>query len=103
MDTDSTGAYSKPNKQKKTKYLTTAHCHRHRHRHRHHHHHHQVPDRQRTLRELEIGRTLVKVNERWVIKHSAADYKTGDTYGDRPPLELDASLYVAFGPVLLAI
>ena len=36
-----------------------------------------VPDRQRTLRELEVGRTLVKDSGRWVIKHGPADYKTG--------------------------
>ena len=35
-------------------------------------------DRQRTLRELEVGRTLVKDGSRWVIKHTSADYKTGD-------------------------
>lgn len=35
-----------------------------------------VPDRQRTLRELEVGRTLVRDREqRWIIKHSADDYK----------------------------
>lgn len=28
----------------------------------------------------------------WVIKHSADDYKTGATYGERPPLPLRASL-----------
>jgi hypothetical protein len=26
-----------------------------------------VPDRQRTLRELEVGRTLVKDGERWAL------------------------------------
>ena len=74
-----------------------------------------VPDRQRTLRELQIGKTLVRINVNaaartevggaagaeeegaasngWAIKHSAADYKTGGVYGDRPPLELDEALY----------
>jgi hypothetical protein len=33
------------------------------------------------------------VGQGWAIKHSAADYKTGGVYGDRPPLELDADLY----------
>ncbi len=61
-------------------------------------------DRQRTYRELEIGRTLVKVpisemqcfgpgkDEIWAIKHSAADYKTGRIYGDRPLMPLAPDL-----------
>ena len=57
-----------------------------------------VPDRQRTLRELELGRTLVceefddavdgengevKLTRRrvWTVKHSPDDYKTGGAYG----------------------
>jgi hypothetical protein len=52
-----------------------------------------VPDRQRTLRELEIGRTLVKEGDRWVIRHQAGDYKTGRAYGERPPLVLAPALY----------
>ena len=36
-----------------------------------------VPDRQRTLRELQIGKTLVQEGDRWVIKHGPKDYKTG--------------------------
>lgn len=52
-----------------------------------------VPDRQRTIRELEIGRTFLKDdNEQWIIKHGPEDYKTGKTYGDRPPLVLTAGL-----------
>jgi hypothetical protein len=97
-----------------------------------------VPDRQRTLRELSVGKTLVKEGDmcapcqlrcrclcsktlnqkasglgaarcsvgcwrwhaaiilekanlctcRWLIKHGAADYKTGRSYGERPPLVL---------------
>jgi hypothetical protein len=44
-----------------------------------------VPDRQRTLRELEVGRTLLQQEDgSWVIKHSAADYKTGKQYGGAP-------------------
>jgi hypothetical protein len=54
-----------------------------------------VPDRQRTLRELEVGRTLVRreADGAWVIKHGAADYKTGKQYGDRPPLVLAPFIY----------
>jgi hypothetical protein len=54
-----------------------------------------VPDRQRTIRELEIGKTLVydKKMERWTIKHNAGDYKTGRIYGDRPPLVLSPVFY----------
>lgn len=53
-----------------------------------------VPDRQRTLRELAMGKTLVKDGEgRWVIKHGSGDYKTGKVYGERPPLVLNAEFY----------
>jgi hypothetical protein len=53
-----------------------------------------VPDRQRTLRELEVGRTLLQQDDgNWVIKHAAADYKTGKKYGDRPPLLIAPSIY----------
>ena len=59
-----------------------------------------VPDRQRTYRELELGRNFIRTVEEsndgdgavWVIKHTADDYKTGATYGERPPLPLRASL-----------
>jgi len=52
-----------------------------------------VPDRQRTVRELEIGRTFLKDDGgQWIIKHGPDDYKTGKTYGDRPPLVLPAEL-----------
>ena len=53
-----------------------------------------VPDRQRTYRELQLNRNFIKVEDEdgssmWVIKHTAAeDYKTGATYGERPPLPL---------------
>jgi hypothetical protein len=79
-----------------------------------------VPDRQRTLRELELGRTLAceevddavdgedgtvsTVRRRvWTVKHSPDDYKTGGAYGARPSLVLDERLYPAleawlFGP-----
>ena len=36
-----------------------------------------VADRQRTLRELEVGRTLLRDGDRWVIRHTSTDYKTG--------------------------
>lgn len=36
-----------------------------------------VPDRQRTLRELQVGKTLVKEGDRWIIRHGPKDYKTG--------------------------
>lgn len=53
-----------------------------------------VPDRQRTLRELEVGRTLVRDREgRWVIRHGPEDYKTGRSYGERPPLVISSHLY----------
>ncbi len=30
---------------------------------------------------------------RWSIRHGAEDYKTGGTYGERPPLLLSPELY----------
>eukprot|EP00804_Cyclotella_cryptica_P029316 CCRYP_018027-RA/>CCRYP_018027-RA protein AED:0.18 eAED:0.18 QI:0/0.2/0/1/0.2/0.16/6/0/724 len=65
-----------------------------------------VPDRQRTFRELELGRSFLRVDGTkptsstnhaaacaiWVIKHTADDYKTGSTYGERPPLPLSSLL-----------
>jgi hypothetical protein len=39
-----------------------------------------IPDRQRTLRELEEGRTLFKRNGLWLLEHGADDFKTGETY-----------------------
>ena len=91
-----------------------------------------IPDRQRTLRELRLGRTLVRdgggggggggggssvgaaagsggdnggggvgvggveqaggQDERFWIKHTAADYKTGKDYGDRPPMLIAPAL-----------
>jgi len=58
-----------------------------------------VPDRQRTLRELSIGKTLIREEgyddqgERWIIKHGPNDYKTGKDYGVRPPLVIAPELY----------
>jgi hypothetical protein len=51
-----------------------------------------IPDRQRTIRELELGRTFLKDEDQWIIKHGAADYKTGKSYGDRPPLPIAREL-----------
>lgn len=60
-----------------------------------------VPDRQRTIRELELGRSFIKNKEgRWVIKHGPDDYKTGRTYGDRPPLVLPTELTPAIDDFL---
>ena len=54
----------------------------------------QIPDRQRTLRELELGRTFFKDQNTgcYVIKHGPDDYKTGKAYGERPPMQLPAEL-----------
>ena len=58
-----------------------------------------VPDRQRTLRELRIGKTLIREEKedekeaRWIIKHGPNDYKTGKDYGVRPPLVIAPDLY----------
>lgn len=53
------------------------------------------PDRQRTLRELEVGKTLVKgvlhhnrvfeakKDGKWYIHLTRTDYKTGNTYGEQ--------------------
>lgn len=53
-----------------------------------------VPDRQRTIRELEIGRSFVKDESSgcWGIKHAPEDYKTGKSYGERPLLQLSGHL-----------
>jgi hypothetical protein len=56
-----------------------------------------IPDRQRTFRELELGKNFFRVENSngesiWIIKHTADDYKTGSTYGERPPLPLTVAL-----------
>ncbi|KAL3907992.1 MAG: hypothetical protein SGILL_008652, partial [Bacillariaceae sp.] len=53
-----------------------------------------IPDRQRTIRELEIGRTLVKDGATgfWTIRHGPDDYKTGKHYGERPAIQLAQEL-----------
>ena len=55
-----------------------------------------TPDRQRTVRELEVGRTLIKVEAEdgamvYAVRHNPMDYKTGRSYGQRPLLPLTAS------------
>lgn len=61
-----------------------------------------VPDRQRTIRELELDRTFIKdeKNGVWVMKHGPDDYKTGKTYGDRPMLVLTPELVPAIDEFL---
>jgi hypothetical protein len=43
---------------------------------------------------LEIEQVFVIMTDTggWCIKHRPDDYKTGKTYGERPPLQLSASL-----------
>jgi hypothetical protein len=53
-------------------------------------------------RELELKRSFVKDETgSWCIKHRPDDYKTGKTYGERPPLQLSASLTPAIDDFLL--
>ena len=47
-----------------------------------------IPDRLRTMPELELGRSFVKVDGHWAIKHTPNNYKTGKVYGERPLLKL---------------
>lgn len=58
-------------------------------------------DRQRTLRELVVGKTLVCQDGRWLIKHGAGDYKTGRSYGERPPLVVAESIYPEVRAVIM--
>jgi hypothetical protein len=53
-----------------------------------------IPDRQRTIRELEVGRTLIKDTDSgcWMVKHGPGDYKTGKHYGERPAMQLAEEL-----------
>ena len=81
-----------------------------------------VPDRQRTLRELRLGKTLVcetfdevadgldaasaseyVPRRRWVVRHNPEDYKTGNAYGARPDLALDPRLYPALEQWLFGV
>ena len=59
-----------------------------------------VPDRQRTIRELELGRSFIRQDETWCIRHQPDDYKTGKTYGERPPLHLSHTLTPAMDDFL---
>lgn len=61
-----------------------------------------VPDRQRTFRELEIDKSFIRdaKSNCWTIKHGPDDYKTGKTYGDRPPLVLAQDLTPAIDDFL---
>ncbi|CAJ1959109.1 unnamed protein product [Cylindrotheca closterium] len=56
-----------------------------------------IPDRQRTMRELAIGTTLVKSEETdgWTVRHGPDDYKTGKSYGERPTMQLREDLSLA--------
>ena len=57
------------------------------------------PDRSRTLRELEVGRTLFNRDGKWFIEHSAGDFKTGDSFcknGQKRVIELSETLYPFF-------
>lgn len=51
-----------------------------------------IPDRQRTIRELKIGKTLFKEGDRYVIRHGPHDYKTGRAYGERAPLYISTTI-----------
>ena len=52
-----------------------------------------IPDRQRTFREIDLKRNFSKsADGTWIIKHGPDDYKTGKTYGDRPPLVISPEL-----------
>ena len=54
------------------------------------------PDRQRTIRELEVGRTLIKRDDKWFIEQTADDFKTGKIYcknGKKRVVELPQEIY----------
>ena len=56
-----------------------------------------IPDRQRTLRELQLDKTLIKNASTgdWMVRHGPDDYKTGSAYGERPALVIDRRVYPA--------
>jgi len=63
-----------------------------------------IPDRQRTFRELIIGKNFHRSEQApisWYIKHGPDDYKTGKTYGNRPPLMLPPVLTEAIDEFIL--
>lgn len=54
------------------------------------------PDRSRTIRELEVGRTLINRDGKWFVEHTAEDFKTGNSFcknGQKRVVELPESLY----------
>ncbi|OUL23036.1 hypothetical protein BV378_24475 [Nostoc sp. RF31YmG] len=54
------------------------------------------PDRSRTIRELEVGRTLVNRDGKWFVEHTAEDFKTGSSFcknGQKRVVELPFALY----------
>jgi len=61
-----------------------------------------VPDRQRTFRELKLEKNFLYNDDMnsWIIKHGPDDYKTGSTYGDRPPLVIAPELTPAINDYL---
>lgn len=56
-----------------------------------------IPDRQRTLRELRLNKTLFHdaATGLWMVRHGPDDYKTGGAYGERPALVMDTRVYPA--------
>ena len=56
-----------------------------------------IPDRQRTLRELQLNKTLFHdaSSGLWMVRHGPDDYKTGGAYGERPALGIDSRGYPA--------
>jgi len=56
-----------------------------------------IPDRQRTLRELQLNKTLFRdaSSGTWMVRHGPDDYKTGGAYGERPALVIDPRVYPA--------
>jgi len=56
-----------------------------------------IPDRQRTLRELQLNKTLFRdaSSGAWMVRHGPDDYKTGGAYGERPALVIDPRVYPA--------
>ncbi|MDZ8139007.1 MAG: site-specific integrase [Nostoc sp. DedQUE04] len=54
------------------------------------------PDRSRTIRELEVGRTLINRDGKWFVEHTAEDFKTGNSFcknGQKRVVELPQTLY----------
>lgn len=54
------------------------------------------PDRGRTIREMEEGKTLIKRDDKWFIEQTAADFKTGNSFckhGQKRIVELPECIY----------